>query len=126
MLHPVQPFEFWSRALQRLSRFSEQAPVWKIQALPEIDTRVVDTDPDGVGLGGGIPKPQAGGKILVEHQVLPGVGEFALLEDPDGRVMNLWQEADRGCFPPGPLARRIDRDPDPPVPRRPGHDRLVV
>lgn len=122
MPNPVQHFEFWSDDPERLSKFYEQALAWKVQAHPQIDYHVVDTDSGGAGIGGGILKPQAGpwpakltfyitvpdlaqarsnvteagGKILVEHQPVPGVGEFALFEDPDGRVMGLWREADRG------------------------------
>ncbi len=33
---------------------------------------------------------KAGGKIIVEHQEVPGVGALALFEDPDGRVLELW------------------------------------
>lgn len=33
---------------------------------------------------------ETGGKIIVEHQEVPGVGALALFEDPDGRVLELW------------------------------------
>ncbi|NUN53677.1 MAG: hypothetical protein HUU06_12960, partial [Planctomycetaceae bacterium] len=33
----------------------------------------------------------AGGKVLVERQEIPGMGAIALFEDPDGRVLGLWQ-----------------------------------
>jgi uncharacterized protein len=36
---------------------------------------------------------EAGGKIVVEEQVVPGMGSFALFADPDGRVMGLWKQA---------------------------------
>jgi hypothetical protein len=35
---------------------------------------------------------QAGGKIKVERQEVPGMGASALFEDPDGRVLGLWQQ----------------------------------
>jgi len=33
----------------------------------------------------------AGGTIVVERQEVPDVGAFALFEDPDGRVLGIWQ-----------------------------------
>lgn len=122
MPHPIQHFEFWSQDPGRLAEFYERALAWKVRALPEIDYHLVDTDADGKGIGGGIMKPQqgewpakmtfyitvpdlgvarqsvvdAGGKVIVEHQAVPGVGEFCLFEDPDGRVLGLWQEANHG------------------------------
>jgi predicted enzyme related to lactoylglutathione lyase len=35
---------------------------------------------------------KAGGKILVERQDVPGVRQFSLFEDPDGRVLAMWQQ----------------------------------
>ena len=35
---------------------------------------------------------EAGGKILVDKQGVPGVGELSLFEDPDGRVLGLWKQ----------------------------------
>lgn len=34
----------------------------------------------------------AGGRIMVERQEVPGVGAFSLFEDPDGRVLGIWQQ----------------------------------
>ncbi len=34
----------------------------------------------------------AGGKVIVEKQEIPGMGCLALFEDPDGRVLGLWQQ----------------------------------
>ena len=81
-----------------------------------MDYRLVETGGEG-GINGGIMTPQkgpwpakmafyidvpdletyvktieeAGGKILVPHQEVPGVGALALFEDPEGRVLGLWQ-----------------------------------
>lgn len=70
------------------------------------------------GIGGGIMKPQegewpakltfyidvdeiesynekieaAGGTIIVPKMDVPGVGWMSLFEDPDGRVIGLWQQ----------------------------------
>ena len=35
---------------------------------------------------------QAGGKIVVEKMDVPGVGQLSLFEDPDGRVLGMWQK----------------------------------
>ena len=35
---------------------------------------------------------EAGGKVIVERQDLPGVGSFSLFEDPDGRVLGIWKQ----------------------------------
>jgi predicted enzyme related to lactoylglutathione lyase len=35
---------------------------------------------------------QAGGKILVPEQEVPGMGSFALFSDPDGRVLGIWKQ----------------------------------
>jgi len=74
-------------------------------------------DKSGQGIGGGIMKPQnpvpskltmyidvdnieaycekikaAGGKILMPRMDVPEVGALALFEDPDGRVLGIWQQ----------------------------------
>ena len=36
---------------------------------------------------------EAGGKIIVEEQQVPGMGSFALFADPDGRVTGMWKMA---------------------------------
>lgn len=33
----------------------------------------------------------AGGKIVVEKMDLPGIGQFSMFEDPDGRVLGMWK-----------------------------------
>ena len=33
----------------------------------------------------------SGRKIHAERQEAPGMGEFALFEDPDGRVLGIWK-----------------------------------
>lgn len=35
---------------------------------------------------------EAGGKIIVDKMVVPGVGQFSLFEDPDGRVLGMWKQ----------------------------------
>ena len=36
---------------------------------------------------------EAGGKILVEQQEVPGVGTFTLFQDPEDRVLGLWKQS---------------------------------
>ena len=38
----------------------------------------------------------AGGKIIVEEMAVPGVGSFSLFEDPDGRVLGMWKQNQKG------------------------------
>ena len=112
---PVVHWEFWSKDPEKTSEFYEKVFDWKIQHIPEMNYRLVETGGQG-GINGGIMKPQegpwpgnmalyidvenletyvqkikdAGGKILVERMEVPNVGAFSLFEDPDGRVMGLW------------------------------------
>ena len=115
---PVVHWEFWSKDPAKVSDFYSSVFGWKIQHLPEIDYRFVDTGA-GTGINGGIMKPQdgpwpgnmafyidvddlaayrakivaAGGKILVEQQEVPGMGSFCLFQDNDNRVMGIWKMA---------------------------------
>lgn len=118
MGEPVVHWEFWSKDPARLSNFYERVFDWKIQHHPEMKYRVVETGQGGIN--GGIFEPDrsgpwpgnmsfyidvddlaaygkkivaAGGKILVEKQVVPGMGSFSLFEDPEGRVLGLWKRA---------------------------------
>jgi hypothetical protein len=113
---PVVHWEFWSKDPQNISDFYAKVFEWNIQHIPELDYRLVDTG--GEGINGGIMKPKdgpwpgnlafyidvedlveynekirgAGGKIIVDRMEVPGVGEFSLFEDPDGRVLGLWKQ----------------------------------
>lgn len=117
MGRPVVHFEFWSPDPAKVSSFYEKTFGWKIQHIPQMDYRLVDTGGQG-GINGGIMKPKegpwpsnlslyidvddvaayvkkirdAGGKIIVENQEVPGVGTFALFSDPDGRVLGVWKK----------------------------------
>jgi uncharacterized protein len=112
---PVVHWELWSKDPEKVSKFYEDVFEWKINFIPEMDYRIVETGGDG-GINGGIFKPQegpmpgnmafyiavddlasyrerivnAGGSIIVEQQDVPGMGSFSLFSDPDGRVMGLW------------------------------------
>jgi uncharacterized protein len=118
MGNPVVHWEFWSEDSPRVAEFYKKLFGWDVQYVPPIDYHVVNTGA-GTGINGGIMTPQrsgpwpgkltlyidvpdlaayvkrvkaAGGKIHVERQEVPGMGEFALFEDPDGRVLGLWKQ----------------------------------
>ncbi len=117
MGNPVVHWELLSNDPAKTAVFYEQVFDWKIQHRPELNYRLVDTGGDG-GINGGIMKPdhpepwpgnmtvyidvddlavyrkrvvQAGGKILIEEQEVPGMGALSLFTDPDGRMMGLWK-----------------------------------
>ena len=116
MGRPVVHWELWSENPDKAARFYEQVFDWNIQHIPDLKYHVVDTG--GGGINGGIMKPQrgpwpgklafyidvddleaysekirqAGGKIVVEKMDVPGVGQLSLFEDPDGRVLGMWQK----------------------------------
>jgi predicted enzyme related to lactoylglutathione lyase len=115
MPNPVVHFELWSKDPQRISDFYGHVFNWKIQPVPELKYWAADTG--GEGINGGIMRPQdgpwpgnmciyikvprladalarvtkAGGKPIVERMEIPNMGAFALFEDPDGRVIGLWE-----------------------------------
>ena len=117
---PVVHWELWSKDPAKASAFYEKVFAWKIQHIPEMQYRLVETGGEG-GINGGIMQPQdgpmpgnmtfyidvddlaayrkkvvnAGGKIIVEEQEVPGMGAFSLFADPDGRVMGLWKVAEK-------------------------------
>ncbi len=115
MGNPVVHWEFWSADPEKVSEFYQKVFDWDVQFVPELNYRMVEPNKD-FGVKGGIMQPKqgpwpakltmyvdvddlaaycekikaAGGKILVEHMEIPGVGALALFEDPDGRVMGMW------------------------------------
>jgi predicted enzyme related to lactoylglutathione lyase len=117
MGRPVVHWELWSRDPQSVSDFYAKVFDWQVQHIPELDYRLVNTGGDG-GINGGIMQPkegpwpgnmalyidvddleayctkisEAGGKIVVDRMEVPGVGAFALFEDPEGRVLGLWHQ----------------------------------
>lgn len=114
---PVVHWEFWSKDPAKASEFYSKVFDWNIQHIPEMDYRMVDTGGTG-GINGGIMKPQegpwpgnmafyiavdnladyrgkvvkAGGTIIVEEQVVPGMGKFSLFRDPEERVLGIWEQ----------------------------------
>ncbi|UCH85127.1 MAG: VOC family protein [Candidatus Latescibacterota bacterium] len=117
MGQPVVHWEFWSADPEAISDFYTTVFNWEVRNIPGLDYRLVETGGEG-GINGGIMTPQAGpwpaklafyidvddldtyadrirsagGKILVDKQDIPGVGQLSLFEDPDGRVLGLWKQ----------------------------------
>jgi predicted enzyme related to lactoylglutathione lyase len=117
MGQPVVHWELWSEDPARIADFYQDVFGWTIRTIPELNYRLVETGGDG-GINGGIMKPQrgpwpgklafyidvddleqysrkieqAGGRIVVEKVEVPGVGQLALFEDPDGRVLGMWKQ----------------------------------
>jgi uncharacterized protein len=117
MGQPVVHWEFWSEDPAKISDFYQKVFDWQIRPIPEMNYRLVETGGKG-GINGGIMKPQAGpwpgkmtvyidvddldafgrkiqkagGKLVVERMEVPGVGQFSLFEDPDGRVLGMWKQ----------------------------------
>jgi hypothetical protein len=113
---PVIHWEFWSKDPSKVSDFYSKVFDWKVQHMPEMNYRVVDTGGQG-GINGGIMTPKdgpwpgnmafyiavddlaayrkritdAGGRIIVDEQQVPGMGAFSLFADPDGRVLGIWK-----------------------------------
>jgi predicted enzyme related to lactoylglutathione lyase len=121
MGNPVVHWELWSKTPEKVCDFYRKAFDWKIQPFPEMNYHMVETGGQG-GINGGIMTPpregpwpgnmsfyigvddlaayrtrvvDAGGKILVEEQEVPGMGAFSLFSDPDGRVIGLWKPNQR-------------------------------
>ena len=114
---PVVHWELWSKDPAKASDFYAKVFDWNIQHIPELEYRMVETGGTG-GINGGIMKPQegpwpgnmsfyigvdnldeyrkkvvqAGGVIIVEEQVVPGMGKFSLFRDPEERVLGIWEQ----------------------------------
>ena len=107
MGQPVVHWEMLSRDPAKLSDFYQKIFGWKVQDMPELNYRSVETGGQG-GINGGIMKPQheeprpgnmtvyinvddlaayrkrivaAGGRILIEEQEVPGMGTLSLFTD---------------------------------------------
>jgi uncharacterized protein len=117
MGQPVVHWELWSEDPAQIADFYQKVFGWTIRTIPELNYRLVETGGEG-GINGGIMKPQrgpwpgklafyidvddleeysrkiqqAGGRMVVEKVDVPGVGQLALFEDPDGRVLGMWKQ----------------------------------
>jgi len=117
MNNPVIHWELMSREPEKISAFYARTFGWKIDHRPELNYRIVETGAKD-GINGGIVKPDkpgpwpgnmlfyvlvddlaeyrkkvvdAGGKIHVEEQEVPGMGSFCLFTDPEGRMNGLFK-----------------------------------
>jgi predicted enzyme related to lactoylglutathione lyase len=116
MGQPVVHWELWSENPKGISDFYRMVFDWTIRPIPDLDYLLVETGGAG-GINGGIMKPKRGpwpgtlalyidvddleaygrgirengGKIIVDQVEVPGVGRLSLFEDPDGRVLGMWQ-----------------------------------
>jgi predicted enzyme related to lactoylglutathione lyase len=82
---PVVHWELMSKDPAKVSDFYAKIFDWKIQHVPEMNYRIVETGGEG-GINGGILKPEREGPW-------PGMGSFSLFTDPEGRMMGLWKAA---------------------------------
>jgi predicted enzyme related to lactoylglutathione lyase len=99
-----------------LSDFYSTVFGWSASPVPGMEYTFVETGGQG-GINGGIATPregpwpgnmafyidvddlaecrgriaEAGGRILVEEQQVPGMGAFSLFADPEGRVLGIWK-----------------------------------
>jgi hypothetical protein len=117
MGRPVVHWELWSENPERVSDFYRKVFDWEIRHIPGMNYHLVETGGTG-GINGGIMTPKkgpwpgklafyidvddidaygekiqkAGGKVVIEKVDVPGVGQFSLFEDPDGRVLGMWKQ----------------------------------
>ena len=118
MGQPVVHWELMSKEPEKVAAFYEKIFDWKVTHHPELNYRIVDTQTGEHTMNGGIVKPdregpwpgnqifyiavddlgkynrrieQAGGKIHVEEQEIPGMGWLSLFTDPEGRMNGLFK-----------------------------------
>ena len=117
MGQPVVHFELWSEDPANTSQFYCKVFDWRIRYMEELNYRIVETRGED-GIDGGVSQlaegrgPErmcfyilvdsledylekirgAGGRTIVERQEVPNAGAFALFEDPDGRVLGIWEK----------------------------------
>jgi predicted enzyme related to lactoylglutathione lyase len=119
MGRPVTHFEVAVRDLDRAASFYEELFGWTVEDERMEGYRLVRTTDDGIG-GGLLKLPEGvfpyvtiyvgvddlvaslhkaeelGGKVVVEPMPIPGVGSFAMFQDPDGVMMGLFEEKEDG------------------------------
>ena len=121
MGNPVVHWEFMSKEPEKVADFYAKIFGWKVTHRPEWNYRLVDTEGGEHTVNGGIVKPEksgpwpgnmlvyilvddlaayrkkiaeAGGKIQIEEQEVPGMGRFCLFTDPEGRMNGIWKPAE--------------------------------
>ena len=117
MGNPVVHFELMSKNPEKVAEFYQKIFNWRVEHHPELNYRIVQTGSKD-GINGGILKPprpepwpgnmtmyvavddlaayrkrivEAGGKIQIEEQEVPGMGWFTLFTDPEDRMIGLWK-----------------------------------
>ncbi len=116
MPYPVVHFEVAGRDAAALKDFYGQLFEWNVAPYPGMsDYYGVDTQSEGVGIGGGIMQAppevppyvtfyvgvpdlaahlakveQLGGSTVVPPTQIPGMGAFAIFTDPEGNAIGLW------------------------------------
>lgn len=121
MGRPVVHFEIGSNDAGRLERFYTELFDWKVDAQNFGGYHLVETE-DDTGIGGGIMQTREGappyltiyvevedldatlaraealgGRPVVPPTPIPGVGAFAMFQDPDGNVIGLIRAEEGGA-----------------------------
>jgi len=115
MGRPIMHFEIASPNLERASEFYRELFDWEVGAEQMDGYRLVRTAEGSIG-GGLLRTPEGvfpyvtiyvgvedlnatlvkaeelGGKVIVEPMPIPGVGTFAMFQDPDAAMIGLFEE----------------------------------
>jgi hypothetical protein len=114
MNHTPIHFEIPADDVEKLAQFYRQLFGWKIEKAA-MDYWMIETDPAGQGIGGGMMKRQMpqqqimtyfqvesvgdsaarvkglGGQVVVDKRAVPTMGYFAVCLDPQHNAFALWQ-----------------------------------
>jgi hypothetical protein len=118
MAQPVVHFEIGARDFGKAVSFYSALFDWKIDGQSMKDYGLVEAGPKGIG--GGIFRaseqfpshvtiyvqvddlqkycdqiPSLGGKVVVPPSPIPGVGAFAMFQDPEGNMIGLFRPGER-------------------------------
>jgi predicted enzyme related to lactoylglutathione lyase len=116
MTHTIVHFEIPADDVERARAFYKELFGWQIESPPGFsDYWLIETGPEGEAVGGGLmarqmPEQaivnyigvesvaeyasrieQLGGTIIMPRSPVPGMGWFAVFQDPEGNVMALWE-----------------------------------
>jgi predicted enzyme related to lactoylglutathione lyase len=115
MGRPIMHFEIASPNLERATEFYQELFDWEVGEELMDGYRLVQTAEGSIG-GGLLRAPEGvfpyvtvyvgvedlqaslqkveelGGKVIVEPMPIPGFGEFAMFQDPEGAMMGLFEE----------------------------------
>jgi predicted enzyme related to lactoylglutathione lyase len=116
MANPFVHVELMSNDLEASKKFYKSLFDWKIEEAPEVDYTMIKV---GEGTGGGMlknPMPgtpsswlayvqvsdvassttrakELGAKVLKEKTVIPGMGAYSVIADPQGAPIAMWERA---------------------------------